>query len=316
MRRQKTVALGEANATCADGLIVSEHGPVRVVTPPRVDWLSLAGFATGAECGMIETLTERGQKVLWRPGWWGKELQHNGRTMLAVRADRAVAGTFQWPQLWAMGRLRPTRVDICCDIEGFTFLQEHRSLFTMRKSKSRNHYSGETLETINIGGESSHVNMRLRVYNKTEKCTDEDRIAWAKNGWSGQDVWRVEYQINERALPNPLALPEDVPALFVDALARYRMCAVNPRSCCEQNKAPTHSVWKALQSAAGCAGKLTRRRRQTPVERRGDRVYMEALERLMKSAGVLLLPRLLRRVEHAIIASGGNVNGEDRKQNR
>lgn len=307
MKRRMT--LGDVNASCTGGVMRMEE-TIRIVTRPRVDWLSLAGFATPQECGMVSTYTERGRQIFWRPGWWAKELTVEGRTMLCARADRSMSGVFAWPQAWAIGRLRPTRVDVCCDIEGWTFLQEHRSLFTMRKGKSRNHYAGETLETINIGGESSHVNMRLRVYNKTQQCTDADRIEWAKNGWSGADVWRVEYQINERALPAPLELPEDVPKLLLDALGRYRMCTENPRGFCEQNKAPTHHVWRALALACGSPGKLTRRRRQSAVERRGDRVHVDALNRLMKAAGVMLLPRLLRQMEAAINASGVPPHGK------
>lgn len=304
-RNRKT----DAGATCDAPVVAPEPAPIRILTRPRVDWLALAGYATPGECGFIDAHTAKGRPVLWRPGWWGKTMLVNGVQMLLCHADRADPASFAWPQAWAVGRLRPTRVDVCVDIEGFTFTQEHRSLFTMRKGKSRNHYSGETLETINIGGESSHVNMRLRIYLKSAQCTDADRIVWQRNGWSGGDVWRVEYQINERALPAGLRLPEDVGSLLTDALSRYRMCKVNPRTYAEQNKAPTHRVWEILQTM-GTGGKLTRRRRQTAVVRRDDRVHVDALDRLMKTAGVLLLPRLYRRMQDAILASGGDLNGE------
>lgn len=290
---------------------------IRVVAGPRVDWLAVAGAVLGTEAGFVETVTPRGRPILWRPGvggagWWAKEYKRHGRIILCAHTEK---GGYVWPQDWidehgqVVTVMKPTRVDICCDIEGFTFLQEHRSLFTMRTPHSSNHYHGVELETLNIGGDSAHVNMKLRIYNKTRECDERDRQQWAKNGWTGGDVWRVEYQINERALPRELELPRDVDRMWADALARYRMCAVDPRTYSQQNKAPTHDVWTAL----GSARKLTRRRSAMPPPRDEAR-HLRSLERLMEAAGPRLLPRLLAKLKRAhdvSVACGEIPHGEN-----
>lgn len=290
---------------CGDGV------RIRILTMPRVDTFTVSGVTTPEECGFVPAVTASGEEAIYRPGWWGvaKRIKKGalaGRTLLNARAERAA---FEWPQVWGIGRVHPTRVDVCCDFEGFAFTDEHRALFTFRKGKSSTWYAGDVAETLYIGSNASHSNLRLRIYNKTTECNDRDREQWTMNGWSGADVWRVEAQVRERGLPRNLSLPEHVGALWNDALARYRMCARNPRTYSQQNKAPTHDLWRLL----GNPERLTRMRRaEVPWTGRDDE-HVRRLERLMTAAGARLLPHLLARVERAMLASGGRPLAETRK---
>lgn len=276
---------------------------IRVLTLPSVDSFTVSGVTTPEECGFIPAVTASGEEAIYRPGWWGvaKRIRKGplaGRTLLNARAERAA---FAWPQAWGVGLVHPTRVDICCDFEGFTFTDEHRSLFTFRKGKASTWYAGDELETLYIGSNASHSNLRLRIYNKTRECNERDRERWTMSGWSGADVWRVEAQIRERGLPRNLLLPECVGVLWNDALARFRMCERNPRTFSQQNKAPTHELWKML----GRPERLARKRRADVPWTASDDEHVRRFERLMTAAGARLLPHLLARLERAIVASGG-----------
>lgn len=262
---------------------------------PRIDYLAVAGRATAEECGFVPALTQRGRPSFWRPGWWAKEGKVRGYTTLMAKADR---GWMRWPVPWG-DSLHPTRVDVCCDIEGFTFTDGDRKLFTFRNPRSSTHYHGEDAETLYIGSLSSHTTMLLRIYKKSSKCTDQDRWGWALNGWSGGDVWRIEYELHDRALGENLHVPECAMSLWSDGLARYRMCTTNPRTFIQQNMAPTHELWRQL----GDPRKLTRRRAPLPPHR--DDAITRAFERLVARTPQGQLHDLLRRLQHAVTLAGG-----------
>lgn len=188
-----------------------------------------------------------------------------------------------------------TRVDVCCDIsiashngEPQHFKQEHRHLFTYRGS-GNDVIKRHEVATLYINSRESPVT--LRIYKKSELCTAEDKAVWSKNGWKGEDVWRVEYEYHSKpsrkVIEDDFACPEDIGTLWSDGLARVRMCSVPPRTCSQQNKAPTHPWWSAL----GNAKRLTRRRGELTAVGISERARaMASLARLVDRVGHEMLP--------------------------
>lgn len=190
-----------------------------------------------------------------------------------------------WPQPWGE-QMHITRVDVCCDLSITThngmpqkFTQEHRALFTYRGS-GNDVFKRHECETLYINSRESPVT--LRIYKKSELCDRHDKAVWSANGWKGEDVWRVEYEYHNRpnrpVLEDGFTCPGGIPSLWSDGLARVRMCSVPPRTCSQQNKAPTHPWWLAL----GTAARHTRRRGElTAVAKTARERAVASLKRLV-----------------------------------
>lgn len=209
----------------------------------------------------------------------------------------AEAAARSWPQPWA-DAFHLTRVDVACDVtfvptkgEPSGFTEAHRELFTSRGTTQSIHKNNE-MRTLYIGSRQSPV--MLRIYLKSEHCNERDRERWREHGWSGRtQVWRIEYEFHKRAIPQDITLPDDVGRMWSDGLARIRMCAVPPRTYCEQNKAPTHPWWKAL----GHPVRVTRRACDLAKPDEATVKTLEAaLDRLCVRGGAGVVPVLLRRL--------------------
>jgi len=268
---------------------------LRVVWQPHVDYVRAVGPGDPTEYGFVARAHR-----WWRPGWWAKAETDERTGKLRTVAD-AEAAARTWPQPFA-AQMHLTRVDIACDIvlpHNQQFTMEHRIMFTGR-GRRRTEEKKHDLRTMYIGGRESPV--LLRIYDKTESnnLTERDRQHWRQNGWNGSSkVWRLEYEFHTKALPQNLELPRDTLALWSDGLARIRMCDVPPRTCCEQNKAPTNALWLSL----GTAEKLTRRRCDLAVTTPEETVRraLDALDRIAVRGGVDMLERLvtrLRKMQH------------------
>lgn len=304
---------------------------VRVLRRPSCDYLRVAGQVSPGECGFVKD--ERFPSHMnrwWRPGWCGhlKALRNGVHTFIAW-ADRNAR---QWPQPWGE-RLHITRVDVCCDISISThnripqhFKQEHRHLFTYRGS-GNDVFKKHEVATLYVNSRESPVT--LRIYKKSEHCDSADKALWSANGWGGEDVWRVEYEYHNKVsrpvLPDNFSCPRDVAVLWADALARVRMCSVPPRSCSQQNKAPTHPWWVALGSAA----RLTRKRGELTATPQTERArLMASLARLLDKADPSMLgafagciarqQRMMTATLHerGVTAEESRDNGEGREEGR
>lgn len=289
---------------------------MRVVWPPHVDYLRCTGQGSAADAGFLLRQEPGKAARWWRPGWWAVE-QPTATCGTRYVADAEQAARV-WPQAWS-SECHLTRVDIACDVtfpgrtrgEPAGFTSAHRELFTGRGAKQVIEKRHE-LRTMYIGGRESPV--MLRIYLKSRRCNERDKMRWLEHGWNGRDeVWRIEYEFHRKALAGlaDLHLPRDVPNLWADGLARIRMCAVPPRSYAEQCRAPTHPWWCAL----GSPRKLTRR----AVDMTGApneptmRELENALDRLMVRGGIASLPRLLSRLTRAMTGAGVR-RGKDRKK--
>ena len=306
-----TEALTVADAMGGDS---RERPALRVVWPPHVDYLRAVATVTAEAAGFVPRQDPGRALRFWRPFWWAVEQPTGIGDGRRTVADAEVGGR-TWPQPWA-GDFHMTRVDIACDIcirpmkgQPMGFTTAHRELFTGRGAKQIFEKRHE-LRTMYIGGRESPV--MLRIYKKTERCSERDKMRWLEHGWNGRDdVWRIEFEFHRKALPEGLELPRDVGALWADGLARIRMCAVNPRTFCEQNRAPTHPWWAAL----GQPAKLTRRavdmagppREQTRAE------ILRALDKLAVRGGVALLDAMVSRLQrHQVVSEVGH-HGKHRK---
>lgn len=269
---------------------------VRVVQPPRPDYLRVVGHGEPEDFGF----TKRDNRY-WRPGWWMVRRERDGRPPMLI-ADAADKHAMTWPQPWGVEHFHVTRVDVCCDLTGVTFREDHAVLFTHRGERTL-HYNKHKLATVEIGRRKSPL--MLRIYLKSKHCTEDDRHRWARHGWDGSDVWRIEYELHTRALPRDkrrqtlVALPEQVPVLWNDALARIRMCEQPPRGLSQQNKAKTAALWRALAIGQGVHGpvRMTRMQGDLPLPPIVDReAVMASLHRLETRAGVAMLPMMIRKL--------------------
>lgn len=285
---------------------------LRVVWPPHCDYLRVSGPGIAAsDAGFVPS-----QGRWWRPGWTAKEEARSEAQGGGIRTNAdAEKHTFFWPQGWGDGPFpnvghgfHVTRVDVACDVvfvddagrnyrpgaaPGFTL--EHRLLFTGRGRRKTEETKHECTY-LRLGSQESPVT--LKIYRKTsaKNLDDRTREMWRRHGWNGQsDVWRIEYTFGAKALPRDVHIPRDVDALWADGLARIRMCAVPPRTCSQQNKAPTHPWWVAL----GRPRRLSRTRSDLPVvaSEMTVRRAVEALDRLCVRSGVEVLPALLLRLQ-------------------
>lgn len=285
---------------------------LRVVWPPHCDYLRCTTPGAVAEASGFIKRQDPGKGMRWwMPGWWAKEEPTGKGDGMRTNADaEAVART--WPQAWASA-FHVTRVDIACDVvfkkggpdtagmpRGFEF--EHKDLFTGRGAKQTIEKM-HRLKTLYLGGRESPVMLRIYMKFPGPKCTERDKSRWLEHGWNGRDeVWRIEYQFNRKAIPENLELPRDVGALWADGLARIRMCAVNPRTYSEQRHAPTHPLWRSL----GQPRKLTRRALDLAgcPDEPTQAAVLRALDKLGIRAGVAFLPEMVARLQRAIEISG------------
>ena len=288
---------------------------VRVVRPPSCVYLKVCGAVSPQSVGFVPDARFPGGDRWWRPGWCGflKLMGRSGVYNFEAWADK---GKHVWPQPWGE-HMHVTRVDVCCDIvlmsgnrkDTLQFTEHHRQFFTGRGS-DRVYRRKHELRTMYINSRESPVS--LRIYLKTAKCDDRDKRIWSSHGWCGEDVWRVEYEFHHKrsrpVLPDSFECPRDIGVLWADALARVRMCEVPPRTCSQQNKAPTHPWWLAL----GRAKRLTRRRGELHVTPASEAERnMASLKRLVDRSGVDMLDAYIRHIMRTARVQGRRVAVEE-----
>lgn len=302
---------------------VAEGTVIRVVWPPHVDYLRAVGPGTPDVYGFARHPQQSHR--WWRWGWWAQTMETEHGVITCADAE---AGSRTWPQPFSEN-MHLTRVDIACDITGgrsqdgrfevVKFLDTHRLMFAGRGRRTMEEVKGEA-RTIYIGSRTSPLMLRIYLKTAAKNLQERDRQVWLENGWDGRsEVWRIEYEFKRRAIsPFESAagfeLPAAMPAMWADALARIRMCAADPKSYCEQNKAPTHAWWKALGSP--CRKTRPRRRDLTEASAERPERFLRDLDRLASRAGVPLLPLLVARLKRIAKTSGAKENVHNGEQER
>ena len=189
---------------------------------------------------------------------------------------------------------------------------DHRLLFTGRgrRTSIEQHHEARTLY---LGGRESPLMLRIYLKSEAKNLTERDTNRWRENGWNGRDnVWRIEYELHTKAIPQGVELPRDIAPLWADCLARIRMCESPPRMHCEQNKCPTHPWWLSLGRAERRGRVLSRV--VLPPGRGELQAAMAALDRLAAKGGPGLLEAMMVRLQrHRDLVVKGK-HGEGRKK--
>ena len=93
-------------------------------------------------------------------------------------------------------RTKVSRVDLAVDTDELTVQEQDRKLFMKRADKVGTFHEHNTFTGFQFGGGGPIV---LRIYDKTAEIlrSHKDWMAgvWMANGWNGERVWRVEFQL-------------------------------------------------------------------------------------------------------------------------
>ncbi len=99
--------------------------------------------------------------------------------------------------------LTVSRIDLCCDLEGFTLLGEDRHRFVCRASSCRTNEDAGVLTGFEFGRRTSK-SICARIYDKTAEIVHSGHgyvtELWGDRHVDGAQVWRVEFEIGRRAL--------------------------------------------------------------------------------------------------------------------
>lgn len=100
-----------------------------------------------------------------------------------------------------------SRLDICCDIDEFSFKPKDSNKFITRAKKKEiinvdsENYEGKIFSGFTIAKGSP---LMCRIYNKTLEIKKSNKVwfkdIWEQFNWSGKDVWRIEFQARREIL--------------------------------------------------------------------------------------------------------------------
>ncbi|MBC7595712.1 MAG: hypothetical protein H7288_17545 [Kineosporiaceae bacterium] len=147
-----------------------------------------------------------------------------------------------------------SRLDLFADFHGLALTAESRWDFVCKGKRRKTFEDGDQLETLYFG---SGKPLMARLYDKTKesaaKGTDWWPSVWSSAYQPGEQVWRVEFQI-ERAYLRDVGL--SAPESVLDAAARLWAKLTSewltlrlPTDDSNRSRWPVSSVWEAVQSA-------------------------------------------------------------------
>lgn len=147
-----------------------------------------------------------------------------------------------------------SRVDLFADFHGLALTAETRWDFVCKAKRRKTFEDGEDLETLYFG---SGKPVMARLYDKTKesaaKGTDWWPDRWGSSYRAGEQVWRVEFQIERAYLKDVgLSTPEEV----LDAAGRLWaklsgewLTLRIPTEDSNRSRWPLSSEWHAVQAA-------------------------------------------------------------------
>ena len=147
-----------------------------------------------------------------------------------------------------------SRLDLFADFHGLDLSAEMRWDFVCKAKSEATPRDGDDLETLYFG---SGKPLMARLYDKTKesaaKGSDWWAIKWGESYRLGEQVWRVEFQIERAYLKDVgLSTPEQVlaasPALWSKLTSEWLTLRV-PSGDSNRSRWPVSPVWEVVQAA-------------------------------------------------------------------
>lgn len=147
-----------------------------------------------------------------------------------------------------------SRVDLFADFHGLDLFAETRWDFVCKGKRRKTFEDGDDLETLYFG---SGKPVLARLYDKTKesaaKGTDWWPSVWGSDYRAGEQVWRVEFEINRAYLKDvSLSTPEEVldaaGRLWAKLSSEWLTLRV-PSEDSNRSRWPVSPVWEVVQAA-------------------------------------------------------------------
>lgn len=188
-----------------------------------------------------------------------------------------------------------SRLDLCCDVQGWTPAPEAEALMVCRSRHSTHHFEESVLTGLTFGRRKTGGVM-LRIYDKKREAHAQglDYMAplWGERHDPAEPVWRVEFEIGRKALVqygmdstgDVFERIGGVWAAITDTL--YRLAVESPDET--KSRWPTDPVWELIQTASLRGG-------SPPIERMLEykrigtlRTLQAPLTGMLSSVGALI----------------------------
>ena len=206
-----------------------------------------------------------------------------------------------------------SRIDLFADFSADYDLASLPGHHWVKRCKTRAiHEEGDKRTGVSFGPGNE---LSARLYDKTREIEksgkDYMRPLWAMEGWRGEEVWRMEFQVRREGLPEAMLGPASEALVLCGNLWRY-LCAewlrlaIPSDSDDTRSRWPTHPVWEDLTRLWDIdpeAPPMTRvSKRQLPSDDRLFRHGMSGLSSFMAREGITDLDEGLGEFLHAMHA--------------